>query len=84
MDEDLLLQALPVIGTAIWEDENIIKTDPWWHFQPAINEFNELKNDHFSFSVWSIADECMSAWHLRTSALGQLPNISYIARKPEN
>jgi hypothetical protein len=56
--------------TAIWKDENIRKTDPWWQFQPAIDEFNELRNDHFSFSVWSRADECMSAWRPRTSALG--------------
>jgi hypothetical protein len=30
-----------------------------------------------------IADESMSAWHPRTTALGGLPNISYIIRKPE-
>jgi hypothetical protein len=61
-----------------------MKTDPLWQFQPAVDEFNELQRDCFSFSVWSIVDECMSAWHRRTSALGQLPNISYIARKQEN
>lgn len=70
--------------TSIWEDESTMKTDPWWRFQPAVDEFNELRRDRFSFSVWSIADECMSAWRPRTSALGRLPNISYIARKPEN
>ena len=70
--------------TSIWEDESMMTTDPWWQFQPAIDEFNEIRKDRFVFSVWSIADECMSAWRPRTTALGQLPNISYIARKPEN
>jgi hypothetical protein len=30
-------------------------------FQPAIDEFNELRKDCFAFSFWSIADEGMSA-----------------------
>jgi hypothetical protein len=70
--------------TSIWEDESTMKTDPWWQFQPALDEFDELRRDRFSFSVWSTADKCMSAWRPWTSALGRLPNISYIAWKPEN
>jgi hypothetical protein len=56
--------------TSIWEDENMKATDPWWQFQPAIDEFNEIRKDRFVFSVWSIADECMSAWRPRTTAFG--------------
>ena len=33
--------------------------------------------------VWTIIDEIRSAWWPRKTALGGLPNISEIKRKPE-
>jgi hypothetical protein len=69
--------------TAIWEDETRQDTDDWWHFVAAVDEFNTLRKERFVSGIWSIIDELMSAWRPRTTALGRLPNISFIAQKPE-
>lgn len=69
--------------TAIWEDEGLKQSDEWWRFQPAIDEFNDLRQTRIVSAFWMIVDETMSAWKPRTSATGNLPNISYIFRKPE-
>jgi hypothetical protein len=69
---------------AIWADETLKNTDEWWQFQPGIDEFNELRRERLVTSVWWIIDECMSAWRPRKNALGGLPNISFVKRKPED
>jgi hypothetical protein len=70
--------------TAIWEDEGMKESDEWWRFQPAVDEFNDVRKMRIVSGFWMIVDESMSAWRPRTSATGHLPNISYIFRKPEN
>jgi hypothetical protein len=69
--------------TAIWEDATTKETDPWWQFEPAVKEFNNLRQERVVSAVWEIVDETMSAWRPRTTPLGGLPNISNIKRKPE-
>jgi hypothetical protein len=32
--------------TAVWEDESIKEEEDWWRFQPAVNEFNEVRRMH--------------------------------------
>jgi hypothetical protein len=59
------------------------KGDPWWQFQWAIAEFNPLRADRIFHSSWVAFDESMSAWRPRTTKTGDLPNISFIKRKPE-
>ena len=72
------------IITCIWEDDSIQVTEVWWKFQPAVDEFNEIRRTRIVSDFWMIVDELMSAWRPRTSATGHLPNISYILQKPEN
>ena len=62
----------------IWEDENLKETDEWWRFQPAVDEFNDIRRIRILSAFWMIVDETMSAYRPRTSATGKLPNISYI------
>ncbi len=58
-------------------------SDPWYKFSMAIDEFNSLRRKFVSASKWKVADESMSTWRPRTTALGKLPNISFVVRKPE-
>mmetsp|Transcript_10823 Transcript_10823/g.15631 ORF Transcript_10823/g.15631 Transcript_10823/m.15631 type:complete len:342 (+) Transcript_10823:234-1259(+) len=69
--------------TAIWEDESTKDSDPWWRFEAGVKEFNCLRQERVTTDIWSIIDEIMSAWLPRKTALGGLPNISEIKRKPE-
>ena len=52
-------------------------------FSSAIDEFNELRKNLLFDSRWISADETMCTWRPRKTALGGLPNISFIIRKPE-
>ena len=68
--------------TAIWEDESTKDSDPWWRFEAGVEEFNHLRQEGVMTDLWSIIDEIMSAWQPKKTALGGLPNISEIKRKP--
>ena len=57
--------------------------DPWWRFVTAVNEFNAHHGDVLGNSNEQTLDEIMCAWHPRTTALGELPNISFLKGKPE-
>jgi hypothetical protein len=57
--------------------------DPWWQFREAVTEFNNNRKEKIHFPQWVAIDESMSAWKPRTTKNGNLPNISFIARKPE-
>ena len=67
----------------MFEDEALKETDEWWKFQPAVDEFNWIRQNRVLFAFWMIVDETMSAWRPRTSPTGDLPNVTYIFRKPE-
>jgi hypothetical protein len=67
----------------IWVDETRKEMDPWYKFSSAIDDFNMIRRTSIRFSKWKVADESMSAWRPRTTALGGLPNISFVVRKPE-
>jgi hypothetical protein len=67
----------------IFANYEIKETDPWFMFSSAIDEFNELRKNLLFDSRWISADETMCAWRPRKTALGGLPNISFIIRKPE-
>jgi hypothetical protein len=68
---------------AIFVDNDKKETDPWYQFSKAIDDFNEIRRSKVVCSQWIVADESMSAWRPRTTALGGLPNISFVIRKPE-
>jgi hypothetical protein len=67
----------------IWHSDNRNESDPWWAFADAIDNFNSIRKNKITKSPWAIIDESMSAWRPRTTALGGLPNISHVPRKPE-
>ena len=68
----------------IWYDFQLKdEGDPWWMFAGAVSEFNDIRRERVRASSWKVIDELMSAWRPRTTALGGLPNISFILRKPE-
>jgi hypothetical protein len=54
------------------------ETDPWNKFSTAIDEFNTIRWTLLRFSRWKVANESMSAWKPRTTALGGLPDISFV------
>ena len=64
-------------------DEIRKDSDPCYEFLGLINEFNDIHQSELIGSQWLSLDETMSAWRPRKTALGGLPNISFIARKPE-
>jgi hypothetical protein len=64
-------QTLP----SIFVNENLKETDPWYLFSDAVEEYNEICAAKLVCSQWIVADESMSAWRPRTTALGGLPNI---------
>ncbi|MGH7955347.1 MAG: hypothetical protein ACREOZ_05245, partial [Gloeomargaritales cyanobacterium] len=67
----------------VWSDPKIRETDPWWMISAGIQSFNNRMRALVKSSVWRILDESMSAWRPRTTDTGALPNISFVARKPE-
>ena len=68
---------------SIYADESKKDSDPWWEFSGAVEEFNVIRATKVISSHWISADESMCAWRPRTTALGGLPNISFVVRKPE-
>jgi hypothetical protein len=67
----------------IWVNEAVKDVDPWYKSYTVIDEFNNIWRTSIICSRWKVADESMSAWRPRTTALGGLPNISFVVRKPE-
>ena len=57
--------------------------DPWWPISTFVDNYNKNRNKTVAASIRKTLDESMSAYRPRASALGGLPNISYIMRKPE-
>ncbi len=68
---------------SIYADESKNESDPWWQFSDAVEEFNLIRATKVTSSCWISVDETMCAWRPRTTALGGLPNISFVVRKPE-
>jgi hypothetical protein len=59
------------------------ESDPWFRFSIAVEDLNEIWQTVFQGSHWISVDESKSAWRPRKMTLGGLPNISFIAQKPE-
>jgi len=57
--------------------------DPWWQFSTYVDNFNSIKKREFFFSLNQILDKTMSALRNRKNQTGNLPNISFLLRKPE-
>lgn len=59
------------------------KRDPWFPVNQLVDDFNENRKANVAASCKKAADKSMSACHPTTSPKGDLPHLSYIARKPE-
>ena len=54
----------------------------WWRVGGMIRDFNNNRRQFVAAHQWKVLDELISAFQLRTRKTGNLPNISYIIRKP--
>jgi hypothetical protein len=68
---------------AIFVDESKKEMNPLYQFSKAIYNFDEICRSSILCSQWIVADESMSAWWPWTTALGGLPNLSFVICKPE-
>ena len=71
------------IPAAMASKDRQIAGDPWWQFSEYVDHFNETQLREVNFSLWHILDETMSALRPRKSKTGNLPNITFLLRKPE-
>ena len=57
--------------------------NPWWRVGYLVHGFNENRKKSVAASRVKTLDESMSAYRPQTRKSGNLPNISFILRKPE-
>jgi hypothetical protein len=67
----------------IFADYSKEESDPGFRFSTAGKNLNKIWQTVFQGSCWISVDESMSAWRPRKTALGGLPNISFMTRKPK-
>jgi hypothetical protein len=67
----------------MWERPGLKATDPWWQLSLMEEEFNENRSRTVMASCEKVLDELMSAFRPQTRKNGDLPNLSFIPRKPE-
>ena len=65
------------------EDKAKKGTDDWWRVRKYTDEFTKHVKDSMYISSLVCLDESMSALVPRTTKSGNLPNLSYVERKPE-
>jgi hypothetical protein len=66
---------------AIFVDESKVQDNPWYQFSMTVDDFNEICRSRVVCLKWIVASKIMCAWRPRT-ALGGLPNISFVIHKP--
>jgi len=67
----------------MWVDYDRKNYDPWYRISSAVDDFNRIRRERVRCSRLLSVDESMSAWRPRTTVTGGLPNLSFVARKPE-
>jgi hypothetical protein len=67
----------------MWERPELKETDPWWMCSLMQEQFNENRKRTVMASFQKVLDELMSAFRPQTRKNGDLPNLSWIPRKPE-
>jgi hypothetical protein len=67
----------------MWERPELKETDPWWQLSLMQEEFNKNRRRTVMSSYEKVFDELMSAFRPQTRKNGDLPNLSFIPRKPE-
>ena len=59
------------------------RADPWHMISGRVQAYNDHRRKHIAASSTKVFDESMSAFCPQSTKRGDLPNISYIKRKPE-
>ena len=67
----------------VFADEGLKGHDEWWQVMGGIDCFNENRRTKIQAPNDKVLDETMSAYRPTKTAKGDLPHLSYIARKPE-
>ena len=75
-------QIRKVFPFAFHDKQAMERGDPWYPLMGMINGFNNSRKTYVAASAIKTLDESMSGWKPRTTALGDLPNISFVIRKP--
>ena len=83
MSKDRFDAIRKVFPFAFYDYEAEKQGDPWHPIGLLVKGYNENRHYSVAASVKKIMDECMSNWKPRTSALGGLPFLSFILRKPK-
>ena len=65
-------------------DKKEAGTDPWWQIVDLFEEFNKNRRETLASSIIMVIDESMSAYRPQTTAKGNLPHLTFCARKPED
>ena len=64
-------------------DDDEKESNKWWEVGHLVHGFNKNRQVTIASSRVKTMDESMSAFKPRTTKTGNLPNISYIKRKPQ-
>ena len=64
-------------------DDDEKESNKWWEVGHLVHGFNKNRQVTIASSRVKTMDESMSAFKPRTTKTGNLPNISYIMRKPQ-
>ena len=67
----------------VFADEGLKGHDEWWQVVGGIDGFNENRRTRIQAPNDKVLDETMSAFRPTKTPKGDLPHLSYIARKPE-
>ena len=67
----------------VFSDTKLEKSDVWWQVMGGINGFNENRSRVIQVPNLKVMDETMSSFCPQTRKTGNLPQLSYILRKPE-
>ena len=64
--------------------EGLKDVEPWWRVHQLVTGFNKNRQRTVASSRVKTLDESMSAFRPQKTKTGNLPNISFILRKPKN
>jgi hypothetical protein len=65
------------------DPSTVDKSDPWWEIRAMVDALNKNRKTKVAASVYKVMDESMSSFRPKTSKTGNLPNLSFIKRKPK-
>ena len=65
------------------EDDTKKEVDNWWRMRKMMDKYTEKTKNVLYVSSLIVLDETMSALVPRTTKTGNLPNLSFVKRKPE-